>query len=154
MKKRQTITALCASAALIAGIATFEGFSDTAYPDPVHGWEVPTIGHGTTTGVKRGDTITKEEAEQRLRADVAEFENDIKRCITVPLTQNEYDAFISLSYNIGTRAFCRSTLVRKLNTGDYEGACKEILRWRYAGGQDCSAPGNRTCSGIWRRRQG
>jgi lysozyme len=53
----------------------------------------------------------------------------MKRCVKVPLHQYEYDAYLSLTYNIGEGAFCRSTLVRKLNAGDYEGACKQILRW-------------------------
>ena len=152
-KTRYALAALGASAAVIASIAGFEGFRDKAYPDPVHGWGVPTIGHGTTEGVKPGDTITPDEAMQRLRVDVSKFEGEIKQCAMVPLSQGEYDAFISLSYNIGASAFCNSTLVRKLNAGDYDGACKQILVWRYAGGQDCSAPGNKTCSGIWRRRQ-
>jgi lysozyme len=63
------------------------------------------------------------------------FEGAIKQCVKVPLKQNEYDSYLSLSYNIGSNAFCKSTLVKKLNLGDYEGACKEILRWDKAGGR-------------------
>ena len=48
--------------------------------------------------------------------------------VKVPLHQHEYDAFISFSYNVGSGAFCRSTLVRRLNDGDYQGACTELLR--------------------------
>lgn len=75
-KSRVTIAALIASAGLLTSIATMEGFSDKAYPDPVHGWDVPTIGHGTTAGVKQGDTITPEEAKERLRMDVNQFEGE------------------------------------------------------------------------------
>ena len=59
----------------------------------------------------------------------------VKRCVTVPLHPYEYEAFVSLTYNIGTSAFCKSTLVKKVNAEDYDGACKQILRWDKAGGQ-------------------
>jgi lysozyme len=68
----------------------------------------------------------------------------MRRCITVPLHQYEWDAYVSLTYNIGSGAFCRSTLVRKLNAQDYTGACKEILRWNKAGG--------RVLNGLTKRR--
>jgi lysozyme len=76
-----------------------------------------------------GDTITAPKALERKLQDVQKFEGALKRCVTVPLHQHEYDAFISLAYNIGQRAFCNSTLVRLLNAGDYRGACDQILRW-------------------------
>jgi lysozyme len=60
---------------------------------------------------------------------VQKFEGAMKTCVHVPLYQYEYDAYISLEYNIGSGAFCGSTLVKKLNAGDYDGACREILRW-------------------------
>lgn len=125
--ERNNIAMLAASAALIATIAGFEGFRSKAYI-PVPG-DVETIGYGTTAGVKMGDTVTKAEALVLLRKDVAGFEGAIKRCVKVPLYQYEYDAYTSLAYNIGARAFCGSTLVRKLNAGDYTGACAQILRW-------------------------
>lgn len=124
---RIQLAALTLSAATLVGIAVHEGYRDTAYI-PVPG-DVPTIGFGTTGGVKMGDTITPTKALVRALQDVQRFEGAIKQCVKVPLHQNEYDAYISLSYNIGSGAFCRSTLVKKLNAQDYEGACKEILRW-------------------------
>ncbi|MCG9123095.1 glycoside hydrolase family protein [Laribacter hongkongensis] len=63
------------------------------------------------------------------------FEGALKQCVCVSLHQYEYDAFVSLAYNIGSGAFCGSTLVRKLNASDYAGACAEIDRWVYAGGK-------------------
>jgi lysozyme len=57
------------------------------------------------------------------------------RCIKVPISQGEFEAYVSLTYNIGSGAFCRSTLVKKLNTYDYQGACKEILKWSYFKGK-------------------
>ena len=82
-----------------------------------------------------GDVITVPQALDRLRRDVSVAESAIARCVRVPLTQGELDAYTSLAFNIGTDAFCRSTLVVKLNGGDYAGACEEIKRWVYAGGR-------------------
>lgn len=124
---RVQLSALVLSAAAFVGIAVHEGYSSRAYI-PVPG-DVPTIGFGTTGGVQMGDTITAPQALVRALQDVQAFEGALKRCVRVPLHQHEYDAYISLAYNIGPTAFCGSTLVRKLNAQDYAGACKEILRW-------------------------
>ena len=121
------------SAARFVGNLNYEGFSDTAYI-PVPG-DVPTIGFGSTKGVKLGDTITPEKAIERAYRDIRNTESAIHKCVHVPLSTSEYDAFTSLAYNIGTSAFCSSTLVKKLNAGDYEGACAEIKRWVYVKGQ-------------------
>lgn len=124
---RPAATSLYLSAAVLVGIALEEGFTSKAVI-PVPG-DVPTIGFGTTEGVKRGDVITPERALVRLLQDADKFSEGVKKCASVPLYQYEFDAYVSLSYNIGTGAFCNSTLVKKLRTYDYEGACKEILRW-------------------------
>lgn len=124
---RTNVAALSLSAAALVGIATHEGFRDTAYV-PVPG-DVPTIGFGTTSNVSLGDKITVERALIKLLSDATKFEQAVKRCAPVPMFQHEYSAYVSLTYNIGEGAFCRSTLVKKLNALDYEGACKEILRW-------------------------
>ena len=142
MIKRNTIAALSLSAAALVGIATHEGFVGRAYQDVVGVW---TIGFGTTEGVKPGDRIEPVQALQRKMADVRKFEGALKRCVTVPLHQYEYDAFLSLAYNIGPGAFCGSTLVKKLNVSDYAGACAEILRWDKAGGKPVA--------GLTKRRQ-
>ena len=133
MKARVWVSALALSASAFVGLLGHEGFRDKAYI-PVPG-DVPTIGFGTTDGVKLGDTITPLQAMQRALSDVQRFEGALKRCVTVPLHQHEYDAFVSLAYNIGSRAFCSSTLVRKLNAGDYRGACEQIKRWVYFKGK-------------------
>lgn len=124
---RAQVASLVLSAAALVGIVMHEGYSSRAII-PVPG-DVPTIGFGTTEGVKMGDTITPPKALQRAFADVGKFEGALKRCVKVPLFQHEYDAYLSLSYNIGSGAFCGSTLVRKLNAQDYAGACMEILKW-------------------------
>lgn len=127
MIDRKKVAALALSAAALVGIVAHEGYSDVAYI-PVPG-DVPTIGFGTTGGVKMGDRTTPTKALSRALTDIQQFEGALKECVKVPLTQNEYDTYISLSYNIGSRAFCNSNLVKKLNAQDYSGACKEILRW-------------------------
>jgi len=129
---RTKLAALSLSAAALVGIAVHEGYVGHAYQDIVGVW---TIGFGTTERVKPGDKIDPVRALQRKIVDVQKFEGALKQCVRVPLHQHEYDAFISLAYNIGAGAFCSSTLVRKLNAQDYEGACREILRWNRAGGQ-------------------
>ena len=127
MKARIVIGALTLSASALVGIAVHEGYRGEAYI-PVKG-DVPTIGFGTTDGVKPGDRIEPVQALVRKLADVRRFEGALQQCVRVPLHQHEYDAFLSLAYNIGPGAFCGSTLVRRLNAGDYAGACAEILRW-------------------------
>ena len=152
--KRNSIAALSLSAAALIGIAGWESFSPKAYDDGVG---VQTVGFGTTKidgkPVQKGDTITPVRALQQLGKDADVYQQAMRRCITVPLHQWEFDAFLSLTYNIGSGAFCRSTLVRKLNAQDYSGACKEILRWNKAGGRVLTGLVNRrkseynTCMG-------
>lgn len=126
-KVRVTASALTISGAALVGLLLSEGYTDRAVI-PVPG-DVPTIGFGTTEGVKMGDRITPPKALVRALRDVTHFEGAVKQCVEVPLYQHEYDAYLSLAYNIGPTAFCRSTLVRKLNAEDYAGACAEISRW-------------------------
>jgi lysozyme len=124
---RVQIASLTLSAATLVGIAVHEGYRSDAYT-PVPG-DVPTIGFGTTENVKLGDKISVERALVRLLDDASEFEQAVKKCAPVPMYQYEFDAYVSLSYNIGSGAFCSSTLAKKLNSGDYIGACEQILRW-------------------------
>lgn len=127
IKPRNALAAMSLSAAALVGIVSHEGYSDKAY-EPLPGDKL-TIGFGTTDGVREGDTITPPKALQRALTDINKFEGALRQCVKVPLSQGEYDAFVSLSYNIGSGAFCNSTLVKKLNASDYTGACSEILRW-------------------------
>lgn len=140
---RTTVAALSLSAAALVGIAVHEGYRPVAYT-PVPG-DVPTIGFGTTQGVKLGDKTTPERALIHLLGDVDKFSAAVRSCANVPLHQFEFDAYVSLTYNIGPTAFCGSTLVKKLQAGDYESACKEILRWDKFQG--------RPLPGLTKRRQ-
>ncbi|MDO8933600.1 MAG: lysozyme [Rhodocyclaceae bacterium] len=152
MIDRRPLAVLALSAAAFIGIATQEGYTDRAVI-PVSG-DVPTIGFGTTSGVKMGDTITPPKALARALTDIEHFEGALRTCVKVPLNQREYDAYVDLAYNIGPGAFCGSTLVKKLNAGDYGAACAEILRWTRFQGKDCAAPENaRLCGGLATRRQ-
>ena len=131
---RRVLAALSLSASALVGLALHEGYSDKAIT-PVPG-DVPTIGFGSTgPDVKLGDKITAPVALARALRDAQKFEGALKFCVSVPLHQYEYDAYVSLSYNIGSAAFCGSTLVAKLNAGDYAGACAQILKWDKFRGQ-------------------
>lgn len=150
--QRRTVAALTLSAAALVGIVLHEGYTDRAVI-PVKG-DVPTIGFGTTLGVKIGDTTTPPKALARALTDMQQFEGALKTCVTVPLAQHEYDAYVSFAYNVGSSAFCKSTLVKKLNAEDYAGACAELLRWRFFQGRDCAQPVNaQLCGGLPKRRE-
>ena len=109
-----------------------EGFRSEAYDD---GTGVITIGWGFTEGVKRGDTITPAQAEQRLQVEVERFEQGVKALCTREPNENELAAMTSLAYNVGLSAFKGSTVLRLHNAGDYAGASKAFDLWNKAGGQ-------------------
>lgn len=117
----------------IALIGGFEGLRTVAYRDPIG---IPTICFGETRGVKMGDRKTVAECKAMLGDRLLEFEREMRRCLKNPdsLTDGQYVAFLSLAYNIGSHAFCRSTLVRKANEGQMIAACNELPRWNRAGG--------------------
>ena len=123
---------LALSAAGLLALAGFEGFRQEAYEDT---GGVATIGFGSTRDVQMGDRISVTEGLARLLGDVREAEAAVDRCVKVPVSQNEYDAFVSFAFNVGGGAFCGSTLVRKLNIEDYPGACRELMRWVYDNGR-------------------
>jgi lysozyme len=141
--ERKNLAVITLSATALVAIVMHEGYRETAYlPTPN---DVPTIGFGSTQGVRLGDRITPTVALDRAMKDVQAFEGVLKECVRVPLHQYEYDAYVSLAYNIGPTAFCNSTLVKKLNAQDYAGACTEILRWNKLNGK--------VLSGLTKRRQ-
>lgn len=131
-RARIAVAALGFSASALVGIATWEGYRGDAYDDGVG---VQTIGFGSTHGVKKGDKTDPVRALIRLHQDADAFAQTVRSCAPVPMHQHEFDAFVSLAYNIGPTAFCGSTLAKKLNAGDYAGACAEIKRWNRAGGK-------------------
>ncbi|HDC4601684.1 TPA: lysozyme [Enterobacter cloacae] len=131
----------------IALIKQFEGCKLTAYQDSVGVW---TIGYGWTQPVdgkpiRAGMTIKQETAERLLKTGLVSYEGDVSRLVKVVLTQGQFDALVSFTYNLGARSLSTSTLLRKLNAGDYAGAADEFLRWNKAGGK--------VLNGLTRRRE-
>lgn len=133
IKPRIAISALVLSASTLVGIALNEGYTDNAVI-PVKG-DVPTVGFGTTQGVRMGDKTTPPRALVRLLADANQYSKAVKRCAPVPMYQYEFDAWVDFTYNVGPTAFCHSTAAKKLNAEDYAGACKEIMKWVYFKGR-------------------
>lgn len=125
-------------------IKQFEGYSSKAYPDPATGGAPWTIGYGTTNGVKPGMVITAEQAEKMLRDDVAKFESGVSALLKVPTTQGQFDAMVSLAYNIGLGNFGKSTLLRKHNEKCYSCAAGQFPVWNRAAGK--------VMNGLTRRR--
>lgn len=113
-------------------VTNFEGLRLTSYQDSVGVW---TIGYGHTLGVKEGQTITEERANELLYKDVERFEASVNRYVEVPLTQYQFDALCSFSFNLGAYSLKTSTLLRLLNLGNYDGAADEFGEWIYAGGE-------------------
>lgn len=133
-----------AGALAVGFVGGKEGVSTKAYRDIVG---VPTICFGETRGVKMGDAATMDECRAMLGDALVEFEGNMRACLTTPdkIPDMRYVAFLSLSYNIGSRAFCGSTVARKANAGDIRGACDAMLSWNKAGG--------RVIKGLTLRRQ-
>ena len=132
---RKSALSLVASALVVGSIAGYEGYRGQAYRDVVG---VTTLGFGTTGGVRMGQKTDPVRAVQRLAGDIDATAREVATCIgDVPLHQGEFDAYVDLAYNVGSPAFCGSNLVKKLRATppDYAGACRELLRWVYAGGE-------------------
>ena len=123
-------------------IKEFEGLRLEAYLCPANVW---TIGYGHTKTVRKGMKITQEEADELLAGDVAWVKNCADSAIKVELSANQVAAVYSFIYNCGAGAFRSSTLLRKLNKADYEGAANEFKRWNKGGG--------RVLNGLVRRRK-
>lgn len=123
-------------------IKGFEGFRSQAYLDTGN---VPTIGYGTTRGVKMGQTITKEQAETALIRDVQSAEKSVTQLVKVKLTQDQFDALVSFVYNLGHGNFSGSTLLSLLNQGHYSAVAPQLLRWNRDNG--------RIIDGLTRRRK-
>lgn len=113
-------------------IKEFEGLELKAYKCPAGVW---TIGYGHTKKVSAGDVITEGEADILLALDVQDAESAVNAYVDVDINQNQFDALVSFVYNLGAGNFKSSTLLRKLNQGDYLGAANEFQRWNKAGGK-------------------
>lgn len=114
----------------IALIKRWEGYSSYPYKCPAG---VLTIGYGHTRTANKYKSITKELAEKLLLSDLVIYENGVKRAVKVDLSQNEYDALVSFTYNLGVGAFCKSSLLKNLNWGKRLEAARWFDRYVYAG---------------------
>lgn len=127
-------------------IKRFEGFSPTVYICPAG---YPTIGYGHLVRDLEQDRyqqgITEQEAEDLLRRDVKVAERALLRLIDVPLTDGQYDALVSFTFNLGAGALQRSTLRRKVNREEHADVPAQLMRWVWAGG--------RRLQGLIRRRE-
>lgn len=134
-------------------IKEFEGLRLNSYQDSVGVW---TIGYGHTGTAKPNQTITEKQADELLDKDIVRFEDSVKKAVKVPLTQNQFDALVSIVFNVGEGASHKSgiirlkdgqpsTLLKRLNSGDYLGAALAFHSWKYAGG--------RVLRGLERRRE-
>lgn len=128
-------------------IKQFEGCRLTAYQDSVGVW---TIGYGWTQSVDgnpvaKGMVITQQKADDLLKQGVVQYENGVNSLVKVQLNQNQFDALVDFAYNLGVNALKGSTLLKKLNTGDYAGAANEFTKWNKAGGKELA--------GLTRRRE-
>lgn len=115
----------------IALIERFEGLRLEAYQDRAGLW---TCGYGHTSGVKSGDTCTSAQADEWLESDVADAERAVNVLVKVPLNQNQFDALVSFTYNLGWSALEGSTLLRILNAGATSLAAREFLKWDHVAG--------------------
>lgn len=128
-------------------IVDFEDLKLKAYDDGTGVW---TIGFGTTVypnkvRVKKGDRCTVEQAKSFFQHDLRRFQTAVNEAVTVPMSQNQFDALVSLAYNIGVHAFKCSTLVKYLNSLNYSAAADQFLVWNRAGGK--------ILKGLVRRRE-
>lgn len=148
---RSAVAVMVLAASTLVGIAVHEDYKDEAYiPAP---GDVPTIGFGTTAGVRMGDRTTPARSLVRLLDEVeGTYAAGVKRCVTVPLYQYEYEAYVSLAYNIGVAAFCRKAkpgkppnLIDLINSGKYAEACERIEAFKYG-------PGRKVLPGLVKRR--
>lgn len=154
---RVVVAALSISAAGFAGWQISEGFS-SAPIIPTKG-DVPTIGHGSThyedgTPVRMTDPpITRERAAILARNLMSADEKQFRASLPgVKLYQEEYDLYLDFVGQYGIGTWRKSSMRRELLAGNYEAACKALLRYKYAAGYDCSTPGNTRCAGVWTRQ--
>lgn len=154
---RAAIAGLALSAAGLVGIVQHEGYTSRAVI-PIPG-DRPTVGFGSTfkedgTPVTMQDTATPQQALRMSLSHIAKDELGLKRCVTAPLSQAEYDVLVDFAYWRGTGGACRSEVVKALNRGDYAASCAAYLNLdsRRAAGRDCKDPLS-NCRGVWLRAQ-
>lgn len=154
-KTKLWVAGLTVSAGFFTALIQHEGFRAKPYRDSVG---VPTIGIGTTqypdgSRVKITDpAITKEQAVKYAAAHLTKDETKFRHSIpTVALSQAEYDVYLDFAYNFGMGNWQKSSMRRELLKGNHKAACQALLKYRYAGGRNCSIRSN-NCWGVWTRQ--
>lgn len=137
-------------------VKRWEGFRAKAYPDPGSRDGKPaTIGYGQTRRngrpIQLGETITEAEAAQWLLQELARVGNVVDQAVKVPLNDNQFGALVSFTYNVGDNAFRSSTLLKKLNAGDYQAVPAQMARWNKNDGKVMEGLVNRRAAeaGLW-----
>lgn len=158
MIRRAHVAALSFSLAAFAGLVANEHYTDKAViPTANDRW---TVGLGSTfrddgSPVRQGDTITPPQAIRRSAAHIAKDETKLKRCVTGPMLQAEYDVLVDFAYQYGADTACKSSMVRFTNQGLYRNACEAYTLYKRSGGYDCSTlvngKPNKRCWGVWLR---
>ncbi|UXM95436.1 glycoside hydrolase family protein [Bartonella sp. HY329] len=134
-------------------IKRWEGLRINAYQDSANVW---TIGYGHTSMagdpyVRPGMVITDIEATHILMRDLRQFEQAVEQAVKVKLNDSQFAALVSFAYNVGVGAFKKSSLLKKLNKGDYDGVPVELMKWVNAGGKRLQGLVNRRSAegGLW-----
>jgi lysozyme len=138
------------------GLIASEAWVLKGYPDPVHGNKVPTACGGVTEGVVIGRVYTEQECLQMQAAAMVKHATPVLPCLRddFPADGAPYlKVMLDTAYNIGTGAFRGSSMCRKMQAGDYAGACASILKWDRAGGKDCNIRANNCYGVVVRRRE-
>lgn len=132
MNPRNKAIAL-ATVGLMSFVGLREGREYVVYQDVNH---VATVCDGITgPEVIAGKVYTDAECDALKQKAIVKHGSGVLQCVTVEISQSEYEAYTSFAYNVGVSAFCKSTMLRKLNAGDHLGACNEFPKWIYAGGR-------------------
>jgi GH24 family phage-related lysozyme (muramidase) len=157
MKQRVAVSLLAISAGGFSAWKAHEGFTDTAII-PTKG-DVPTLGYGSThygdgTRVKMGDKITREQADVLARKLMKKDELFLQKSLngTVKLYQEEFDVYLDFIGQYGQANWTGKSIQKELLKGNYAQACKNLLKYKYSAGYDCSIPGNKICYGSWERQ--
>ena len=129
-------------------LAMHEGYSEKPYKDT---GGVVTNGFGNAT-ITPHKSVTVVEALEDLKVNASRAGKGVLDCVHAPMTQGQYDSYVSFAYNVGVSKFCKSTMARKANEGDLVGSCNEFDRWMFVAGRDCRIRSS-NCRGIAKRRE-
>jgi len=151
---RYAIGGLSLSAAAFVALLATEYYTSNAVIPTKN--DRPTVGFGSTfrddgSPVKLGDTITPTQAVIRSYNHILKSESALKRCVTTPVNQVEFDLLTDFTYQYGVSATCKSSIVKNINNHKYREACEAYTLYKFSGGYDCSIPNNKVCAGVWKR---